>query len=56
MWCTFLSILNKYRSKYVPKKTGKRKKKTIGWIVQHIKHKQENIPNMTSTRTLKNRK
>ena len=50
MWCTFSSILNKCRNKYVPKKTGKRKKKQCGWTVQHMKHKKENIPNMTYTR------
>ena len=29
MWCTFLSILNQCRNKYVPKKTGRRKKKHV---------------------------
>ena len=33
MWCTFSSILNKCRNKYVPKKTGRRKKNPCGWIV-----------------------
>ena len=36
-----MCILNKCRNKYVPKKTGRRKKNPCGWIVQHIKHKKK---------------
>ena len=50
MPCTFSSILNKCRNKYVPKKTGGGEKKQCGWTVKHIKHKKENIPNMTYRR------
>ena len=46
MWCTFSSIWNECRNKYVPKKAVIRKKKPMWMDSAVIKHKKINIPNV----------
>ena len=59
MWCTFSCILNKCRNKYVPKKTGRKKKKPM-WMdnaahkAQKRKHTKYDIYKKVKTESSRN--